>query len=397
MDEYLILTISGLDQPGTTAGVTRILSNYPLVVTQLQQIVLQGELILGLTVQKQSVIDDDQLKKDIDSFVKPLGMALRIKATKENRTAPTDLQLLVTVLGNPLMPDALAAVTGVIASHGANIDRIRQVAEYPVTAIEFEVSGAVQKTLRSALAKVSRTNAIDVAVQQASLDRRGVQLVVLDVDSTLIRQEVIEILARFAGVEQEVTEITHRAMNGELDFSESLRQRVSLLAGLPVSRLAEVRSEIQFNPGAATLCRTLHRLGYHVALVSGGFTEVVTPLAAELGVFNVRANKLEVVDGVLSGKISGEIIDRKGKAQALVDLANKLNVPMSRTIAVGDGANDLDMLNVAGIGIAFNAKPYVSDATDTAITSPYLDSILYVMGISRTEIEQADGRGKWSG
>jgi len=385
------LTVSGLDQSGTTAGVTRILSNYPLVITQLQQIVLQGELVLGLTLKRTSTVDNEQVQRDVESFVNPRGMTVRITTTNEGQSTP-GFQLLVTVLGNPLTPTAVAAITGTIASHNANIDRIRQVAEYPVTAIEFEISGASQENLRSALADVARANSIDIAVQRASLDRRGVHLVVLDVDSTLIKQEVIDILARFAGVEKQVSEITHRAMNGELDFSESLNQRVTLLAGLPASVLNQVRSEIEFTPGAATLCRTLHRLGFHVALVSGGFTEIVAPLATELGVINVRANELEVVDGRLTGRLIGEIVDRSGKASALKDFARELGVPMSRTIAVGDGANDLDMLNAAALGIAFNAKPFVRDRADSALTSPYLDTILYLMGINRAEIEQADSR-----
>ena len=389
MDDYLVLTVSGLDQSGTTAGVTRILSNYPLVITQLQQIVLQGELVLGLTLKRTSTVDNEQVQRDVESFVNPRGMTVRITTTNEGQSTP-GFQLLVTVLGNPLTPTAVAAITGTIASHNANIDRIRQVAEYPVTAIEFEISGASQENLRSALADVARANSIDIAVQRASLDRRGVHLVVLDVDSTLIKQEVIDILARFAGVEKQVSEITHRAMNGELDFSESLNQRVSLLAGLPASVLTQVRSEIEFTPGAATLCRTLHRLGFHVALVSGGFTEIVAPLATELGVINVRANELEVVDGRLTGRLIGEIVDRSGKASALKEFAKELGVPMSRTIAVGDGANDLDMLNAAALGIAFNAKPFVRDRADSALTSPYLDAILYLMGINRAEIEQAD-------
>jgi phosphoserine phosphatase len=317
-------------------------------------------------------------------------MNLQVMTASEDTSSPTHVSLLVTVLGNPLTPLAVAAITGNIAKHGANIDRIRQVAEYPVTAIEFHVSGVAQSDLRSALADVARSHSIDIAVQQATLDRRGVQLVVLDVDSTLIKQEVIDVLATFAGVEDQVSEITHRAMNGELDFAQSLTQRVALLAGLPVTALTEVRSKIEFTPGAATLCRTLSRLGFHVALVSGGFSEVVTPLANELGVTNVCANHLEVENGLLTGRLTGPIVDRQGKAQALMDFARKFDVPMSRTIAVGDGANDLDMLNAAALGIAFNAKPYVRDRADSALTSPYLDTILYVMGISRAEVELAD-------
>jgi phosphoserine phosphatase len=390
MDDNLVLTISGHDQPGTTAGITRILCMYPVVITQIQQIVLQNELVLGLTLKQESRFDTSQLQNEVDSFVQSRGMTLRMMFAPTETSTPNKVSLLVTVLGNPLTPSAVAAITGNIAKYGANIERIRQVAEFPVTAIEFHVSGVAQDELRTALAEVARSNSIDIAVQQATLDRRGVHLVVLDVDSTLIKQEVIDVLARFAGVEDQVSEITHRAMNGELDFAQSLTQRVALLAGLPVSVLTEVRSSIEFTPGAATLCRTLSRLGFHVALVSGGFSEVVTPLASELGVTNVRANHLEVANGLLTGRLAGQLVDRKGKAQALRDFASMLDVPMSRTIAVGDGANDLDMLNAAALGIAFNAKPYVRERADSALTSPYLDTILYVMGISRTEIELAD-------
>lgn len=392
MDELLVLTVSGQDQPGTTAGVTKILSAYPVIITQMQQIVLQDELVLGLTLSAENPVDFEQMKLALTDFLSSRKMTLRIAAVASAESDTKLQRLLVTVLGNPLTPAAVAEITATIASHGANIERIKQVAEYPVTAIEFQVAGIAQNELRSSLAEVARINAIDIAVQQANLDRRGVQLVVLDVDSTIIQQEVIDILASYAGVAAQVSEITHRAMNGELDFTQSLEKRVALLKGLPVSALTEVRTDIVFTPGAATLCRTLRRLGFHVALVSGGFLEVVEPLAAELGVVDVRANRLEIADGALTGKLVGPVLDRVGKAQALREFAQKYQVPMSRTIAVGDGANDLDMLSAAALGIAFNAKPYVRDRADSALTSPYLDTILYVMGISRAEIEQADSQ-----
>ena len=390
MNQFLVLTISGQDRPGTTSGVTQILSAYPVSITQLQQIVLQNELVLGLTLKIESPANLELLQPELDAFVTQRGMTLRI--TKATRLTPvtSEQNLLVTVLGDPLTPGSVAAITGAIASHGANIDRIRQVAEYPVTAIEFQVAGAALGELRTSLATVARTNSIDIAVQPATLDRRGVQLVVLDVDSTIIQQEVIDVLANYAGVSEQVSEITHLAMNGELDFTQSLERRVALLKGLSAQSLVDVRSDIDFTPGAATLCRTLKRLGFHVALVSGGFIEVVEPLAAELGITDVRANRLEILDGKLTGNLTGPIIDRLGKAQALRDYAAKYQVPMSRTIAVGDGANDLDMLNTAALGVAFNAKPYVRDRADSALTSPYLDTILYLMGISRAEIELAD-------
>ena len=390
MDELLVLTVSGHDQPGTTAGVTKILSSYAVTIAQMQQIVLQDELVLGLTLIAENLDHIAQMEDELVDFLSSRNMSLRIATVPKSESDAKLQRLLVTVLGNPLTPAAVAAITATVASHGANIERIRQVAEFPVTAIEFQIAGVAQEDLRGSLSDVARTNSIDIAVQMANLDRRGVQLVVLDVDSTIIQQEGIDLLASYAGVEAQVSKITHRAMNGELDFTQSLVQRVALLKGLPASKLNDVRKDIVFTPGAATLCRTLRRLGFHVALVSGGFLEVVEPLANELGIDEVRANRLEVVDGVLTGKLIGPIIDRIAKASALRDFAEKYKVPMSRTIAVGDGANDLDMLSAAALGIAFNAKPYVRERADSSLTSPFLDTILFVMGISRDEIEQAD-------
>jgi phosphoserine phosphatase len=213
---------------------------------------------------------------------------------------------------------------------------------------------------------------------------------VMDVDSTLIQEEVIDLLAERAGVLAEVSAITEAAMRGDLDFAESLRQRVALLQGLPEVVLAETASRIRLTPGARTLVRTLRRLGFRVCLVSGGFTEVITPLARQLDVDGLRANALEVSDGRLTGRLSGDIVDRAGKRQALVDFSEEFGIPLSRTIAIGDGANDLDMLDIAGLGIAFNAKPLVRAAADTSVNAPYLDSVLFLLGITREEIEEAD-------
>jgi phosphoserine phosphatase len=212
----------------------------------------------------------------------------------------------------------------------------------------------------------------------------------MDVDSTLIQQEVIELLAAKVGVEKEVIEITNAAMAGELDFEASLRARVALLAGASEEILAEVRSEIKLTPGARTLVKTLQKLGHEVAIVSGGFTAVIEPILVELGITNYRANNLELVGGKLTGKVLAPIIDRAAKAQALRDFAAETGVTLEQTIAIGDGANDLGMLEIAGLGIAFNAKPAVRAAADSSINSPYLDSVLYLMGITRDEIESAD-------
>ncbi|MFZ1286289.1 MAG: phosphoserine phosphatase SerB, partial [Candidatus Phosphoribacter sp.] len=296
----------------------------------------------------------------------------------------------VVVLGHPLDVADLASVTERIAAHGANIDRIRRLSHYPVTAVELDISGAHVRRLRDELAELAATRRVDLAVAPAGLARLGSRVVVMDVDSTLIQQEVIEMLAARAGCEAEVADVTERAMRGELDFAESLRARVALLAGLDVEMVEQVRADIILTPGARTLVRTLKRLGDTIALVSGGFAEIVEPLAQELGIDHVLANRLEVADGRLTGRVAGEIVDRAGKAQALRHFAELAGVPLSRTVAIGDGANDLDMLAAAGLGIAFNAKPLVRAQADTAVNVPYLDTVLFLLGITREDVEDAD-------
>jgi phosphoserine phosphatase len=220
------------------------------------------------------------------------------------------------------------------------------------------------------------------------------KLVVMDVDSTLIQQEVIELLGAKAGKGEEIKAITDSAMRGELDFEASLRARVALLEGLPESVIDEVRTEIVLTPGARTLVSTLKKLGHSVALVSGGFTSVIEPLVKELGIVHYRANTLEISGGKLTGKVVGDVIDRAAKAQALRDFAALEGVSLEQTIAIGDGANDLDMIAAAGLGIAFNAKPAVKAAADSSVSAPYLDSVLYLLGITREEIEEAGATRK---
>jgi phosphoserine phosphatase len=212
----------------------------------------------------------------------------------------------------------------------------------------------------------------------------------MDVDSTLLKGEVIDALAARVGCEEQVAAITEAAMAGELDFAEALAERVALLEGLDVAEVEAVSQELELMPGARTLLRTLQRLGYQTAVVSGGFLQVIAPLVAELGIDHAVANELEVVDGRLTGRLTGEIVDRAGKASALVRFAAEVGVPVSQTVAVGDGANDIDMLSAAGLGIAFNARPIVIEAADTALSVPYLDAVLFLLGISREEIESVD-------
>jgi len=252
------------------------------------------------------------------------------------------------------------------------------------------VAGADLDALRRALAEEAARHRVDIAVQAAGLHRRAKHLIVLDADSTLLQDEVIDLLAARGGCGGEVAALTAAAMAGEVDFEEALRQRVRLLAGLSERDLEAVRREMRLAPGARTLVRTLKRLGYELAVVSGGFTQVIEPLVADLGIDHLAANVLALDNGVLTGELKGNVVDRAGKASALRRFAEAARLPLGRTIAVGDGANDIDMLAAAGFGIAFNAKPAVRDAADTALSVPYLDAILFLLGITRREVELAD-------
>lgn len=389
--DTLLLTLTGPDRPGVTRRVCEILANHNVVIIDIEQIVVRAHLMLSfLVTTPASEAQTHELSTQVTEFGSALGFDVRVHQGEAEADARLHGRFQVTVMSAPLRPSAIARVASEIAERGGNIDRIRRIASYPVTAVAFEGSGADVAELRSALAAAAAETGVDIAVQDAGLDRRGQHLVVMDVDSTVIQDEVIDLLADEAGTHAQVAEITERAMAGELDFSASLSARVALLEGLPAEVIDHVRDRITLTPGARTLCRTLRNLGYRVALVSGGFTEVIAPLAVELGVDHVRANTLEVVDGRLTGKVVGAIVDRAGKRAALEELALEYGIPMSRTIAIGDGANDVDMLQAAGLGIAFNGKAAARDAADSSVSVPYLDSVLYLMGISRAEVEDAD-------
>ena len=384
----LLVTLTGPDRPGVTSTLFDRISAVGAEVIDLEQVVLRGQLTLAVLLAVDGV--EPQLRQVVHETGTGLGMQVQVHSGRgDNRSRPTG-RAAVAVLGAPITATHLAAVSKAIAEHGANIDRIRRLSRFPVTTIELDVSGADLLRLRRELALVSSEHKVDIAVARSGLARRGRRLVVMDVDSTLIHEEVIELLARHAGREHDVAEVTARAMRGEIDFAESLHERVATLAGLPVSALDDVRRSITLTPGARTLIRTLRRLGFSIALVSGGFIEVVADVADELGVPHARANRLEVVDGRLTGRVVGPVIDRAAKAEALRDFAQLEGLPLSRTVAIGDGANDLDMLEAAGLGIAFNAKPLVRAQADTAVNVPYLDAVLYLLGISREEVEEAD-------
>jgi phosphoserine phosphatase len=388
LPQTLLVTVSGDDRPGLTSALFDAIADVGAEVLDLEQVVVRGHLTLALLLAGGP--RDELLRSAVRDVASGLGMAVSVSAGSGDNAPRRSGRAAVVVLGAPLLASAVSAVTARIAAHGANIDRIRRLSRYPVTTVEFDISGADVGTLRRELALESAVRGVDIAVAPAGLARRGRHLVVMDVDSTLIQDEVIELLAAHAGREAEVAEVTAAAMRGELDFAESLRARVAVLAGLPVGVLPEVRAAIRLTAGARTLVRTLKRLGFTVAVVSGGFLEIVGDLARELDIDHAHANRLEVRDGVLTGRLVGEIVDRAGKAAALRRFAEQERLPLSRTVAIGDGANDLDMLDAAGLGIAFNAKPIVREQADTSVNVPYLDAVLYLLGITREEIEEAD-------
>ncbi|MSO27162.1 MAG: phosphoserine phosphatase SerB [Candidatus Nanopelagicales bacterium] len=395
--QTLLLTLSGTDRPGVTKTLFATLAKHPVTVIDIEQLVVRGRLVLSALVEVDTgAADKDELVSLLRHDIRATAAALDMDVTtvpgavedNERRRA----RVHVTILGAPLRPDAVSRIAEEIANRGGNIDRIRRIASYPVTAVVFEGSGAELHDLRRALVAAAAEVGVDIAVQESGLDRRGQHLVVIDVDSTLIRNEIIDLIAEHAGVGAQVAEITAQTMAGHLDFTTALRARVGLLKGLPVGVLDEVRASLELTPGARTLCRTLNTLGYRVCLVSGGFTEVIKPLADELGIDDVRANHLGVRDGYLTGEVVGMIVDRQGKRAALEELAEKYEIPMRRTIAIGDGANDVAMLEAAGLGVSFNGKAAAREAADAALSVPYLDSVLYLLGITREDIEGADAR-----
>ncbi|MDF4249780.1 phosphoserine phosphatase SerB [Streptomyces sp. WMMB303] len=391
----LLVKIFGKDRPGITAGLFDTLAAFAVEVVDIEQLVTRGRITLCalVTAPTNGSGSEGELRATVHSWAESMGMIAEIiSGTGDNRPRGTG-RSHVTVLGHPLTAESTAAIAASITSTGGNIDRIFRLAKYPVLAVEFDVSGTETALLRTSLALEAAKYGIDVAVVASGLQRRAQRLVVMDVDSTLIQDEVIELFAAHAGCEEQVAEVTTRAMRGELDFEQSLHARVELLAGLDASVVDRVREAVQLTPGARTLIRTLKRLGYQVGVVSGGFTQITDALQEELGLDFASANTLEIVDGKLTGRVTGEIVDRAGKARLLRRFADEAGVPLAQTVAIGDGANDLDMLNTAGLGVAFNAKPLVREAAHAAVNVPFLDTVLYLLGITREEVEAADGTG----
>jgi len=393
MSSTVLVTVTGPDRPGVTSVLFRALTKHDVDVIDVEQVVIRGRLTLGVLVSCSG--DPEALQESVEQAMPTVGVQVEVEIGAPVGGGRASSTHSVLVLGSPVKARALTALSRELAVRGANIDAIRAVADYPVTGVELQVSASSDgaesdASLRSALAGVAAGHGVDIAVQRGGLARRAQRLIVFDVDSTLVQGEVIEMLAARAGAQEQVARVTAAAMRGEIDFAESLHRRVSALAGLPEEVIQEVAEELELTPGARTTIRTLRRLGFHCGVVSGGFRQVIDGLAHELELDFVAANTLEVVDGSLTGRVVGEIIDRQAKATALQRFAAQAGVPMEQTVAVGDGANDIDMLTAAGLGIAFNAKPALREVADTALSHPYLDVVLFVLGITRAEVEAAD-------
>ena len=378
-----LILVSGEDRPGITEKLMSLLSEFSVLVLDIEQLVIRGRLILTVLIS----LDESHasaIAADLELLEKEIGFDIAIDFAEEQDSAENPANLHVVIISDSLKPASIAVVAAELSKIQANISAIRRTSSEPLTAIELDIFCPDKsiKEVQKLLAVVVISHKIDLAVEQGNGMRSAKRLVMLDMDSTLIVQEVIDLLAAKAGVAEEVSAITQKAMAGEMDFAQSLQARVSLLAGLNESMLSEVRSEITLTQGAEKLIQTLHLKGHKVGVVSGGFIDVIEPILKELKIDFYRANKLQILNGKLTGKLEGEIIDRAAKLKALVEFAKNEGVQMSQTVAIGDGANDLDMIESAGLGVAFNAKPKVAAAAATTISGSDLSAVLLLMGLS---------------
>ena len=396
----LHIDISGHDQAGVTHSLTGILARGGARILDIGQAVIHDALALGMLVELTDEMKSSSLLTDLLLQAHQLGVDIRFTAISNDEyaawvKAQGKGRYIISILGPALTASHLAAVSGVIAKAGLNIDRIdRLSSRTPLDAngtgrmcVEFSASGEMssEDQMRSELMALTQDFDLDVAFQHDTVYRRNRRLVAFDMDSTLIQTEVIDELARHAGVGEEVAAITDAAMRGELDFQASFRRRVALLKGLPESALQKVVDAVPLMDGAERLISTLRRLGYKTAILSGGFTFVGRALQHRLGIDYLHSNELDMSDGVVTGEVKTEIVDGARKAHYLAQIAAAEGLSMDQVIAVGDGANDLPMLRLAGLGIAFRAKPLVRQSARQAISTMGLDGILYLLGVRDRE------------
>jgi len=402
VSNVLLISVSGEDQPGVTNAVTEALAEFGVTLLDIGQAVIHDQLNMGILVLVPENTNVDDVTSEVLQTLDRLNMqGLFLPISNERYENWVGLQgksrHIVTLLARNLEASHLAAVTEVTAQQGLNIDKIVRLSGRIIlgnadidgqACIEFSARGEPNSAdeLRQSLLKLAGEQNIDIAYQEDNIFRRSRQLVVFDMDSTLIDAEVIDELAVEAGVGEQVAAITEAAMRGEVDFKQSFVQRVALLEGLSEGVLQTVAKRLRLNDGAEYLLKSLNQLGFKTAIVSGGFTFFARHLQKQLGVDYVYANELDVVKGVVTGNVVGEIIDGQRKAEILVEIANKLGLSLEQVIAVGDGANDLAMLNIAGLGIAFRAKPLVKASAKQAISNVGLDGILYLLGYSDKDI-----------
>jgi len=361
----------------------KTLSEFSVTIIDIEQLVIRDRLLLTVLLSLDEA-HAEAITADLNALQDRIGLDIAIDFTQQDSTKFSGETLRVVVVGNAIKPSGLAAVASQITKLGGNISAIKRTAIEPLISIELELSipNNSLKEVQGALTSIAIENKIDLAVEPGGLQRKSKRIVMLDMDSTLIEQEVINLLGHAAGQSNEISEITEKAMAGDLDFKTALSQRIALLKGLDQESLNTVRNQITLTKGAKTLIDELHHQGHKVGVVSGGFIEVIEPILKSLRIDFYRANKLKIENGVLTGELDGPLIDSHAKRIALEDFANQEQISLEQTVAIGDGANDLEMIKAAGLGIAFNAKPKVAAAADTTISNQDLSTVLLLMGIS---------------